>query len=40
MLGEVVYRKATLEDWKDIERVSQVLNENIARIANAVQWHS
>ena len=27
MLGEVFYRKATLEDWKDIERVSQVLNE-------------
>ena len=25
MLGKVLYRKATLEDWGDIERVSQVL---------------
>jgi len=27
MLGEVFYRKATLEDWKDIERVSQGVYE-------------
>ena len=35
MLGKVLYRKATLEDWGDIERVSQVV---AGRASIDVHW--